>query len=156
MRLPLFLYLWRFAFCPNMQSVLEKVSWVTEKNVFCGVWVGFSVDMLDPFHLWYCLTPHMFFYCFVLLCFIYFGGAVICLLVRVRYWNHCCWEAPPSPTPPISDPTPEKACCQQLLLWNCSRLFKTGACRPAVCPYGLSPAFLRVARECSALHCPVY
>jgi hypothetical protein len=31
----IFLYLLRLAFCPKIQSILEKVPWVAEKNVYC-------------------------------------------------------------------------------------------------------------------------
>jgi hypothetical protein len=33
----IFLYLWRIAFWLRILSILEKVPWVAEKNVYCAV-----------------------------------------------------------------------------------------------------------------------
>jgi hypothetical protein len=32
----IFLYLLRIALCPKILSILEKVSWAAEKNVYCA------------------------------------------------------------------------------------------------------------------------
>lgn len=53
---------------------------------------------------------------------------------------------PPSPTPPILDPAPEKVSHWQLLRWNYLRQ-TTGYLRPSscICQGVLSPAFLRIS-----------
>jgi hypothetical protein len=33
----IFLYLLRLALCPKIQSILEKVPWAADKNVYCAV-----------------------------------------------------------------------------------------------------------------------
>jgi hypothetical protein len=33
----IFLYLLRLALCPKILSILEKVPWAAEKNVYCAV-----------------------------------------------------------------------------------------------------------------------
>jgi hypothetical protein len=47
----IFLYLLRLALCPEIWSILEKVPWAAEKNVYCAT-VGFYRHQLGPFDLW--------------------------------------------------------------------------------------------------------
>lgn len=37
----------RFVLCPNIWSVLENVSYILGKNVFCGCWVVCPVDIYE-------------------------------------------------------------------------------------------------------------
>jgi hypothetical protein len=49
----IFLYLLRFALCLKIRSILEKVPWTVEKNVYCWMLDEiFHRNQLGPFDLW--------------------------------------------------------------------------------------------------------
>jgi hypothetical protein len=60
-----FLYLLRLALCPMIWSILEKVPWAAEKNIYCVAVDGICRHQLDPFDVWYILGLGFLYWFFV-------------------------------------------------------------------------------------------
>jgi hypothetical protein len=63
----IFLYLLRLALCPKIWSILEKVPWAAEKNVYCAE-VGWNIlqTSANPFDLWCDLVLQFLYWFFCL------------------------------------------------------------------------------------------